>query len=227
MATDQSPNSPSGTPHPTIFFGAPATLALLATNLLVFAYQATLTPGQLELLVLRWAAIPVEIAEWSDFPPTTPVPIAGTLLSALFIHASLAHLAINMALLALFGWRVERAAGGRWALAIYLAGGLLGGAAQVLAQPHSLVPLVGASGAIAAWMIAALLLAPGSSAHLLIFVAWAAFQAASSAEDLAAINQIGGGPAIWSHLGGLVAGLALGLLRRRAQAKNAAREAAR
>jgi membrane associated rhomboid family serine protease len=217
VAADRSPNSLSTGARRAPWFGAPVTLALLALNVLVFAYQSTLAPEQLELFVLRWAAIPVEIAERADFPPTTPMPLAGTLLSALFIHASLAHLAINMALLALFGWRLERAAGGGRALAIYLAGGLLGGAAQVLAQPHSLVPLVGASGAIAAWMIAAPLLAPGSTAHLLILVAWAAFQAASSAEDLAAINQIGGGPAIWSHLGGLAAGLALGLLLRRSE----------
>lgn len=215
MAANRSPNSLSAAARRAIWFGAPVTLALLTLNLLVFAYQSRLTPDQLELFVLRWAAIPVEIAERADFPPATPMPIAGTLLSALFIHASLAHLATNMALLALFGWRIERAAGSRWALAIYLAGGLLGGAAQVIAQPRSLVPLVGASGAVAAWMIAAPLLAPGSILHLLVLVAWAVFQAASSAEDLAAINQIGGGPAIWSHLGGLAAGLALGLLLRR------------
>jgi membrane associated rhomboid family serine protease len=180
----------------------------------VFAYQATLAPEQYELFVLRWAAIPVEIAERADFPPVTPFPIEGTLLSALFLHASLLHLAINMALLALFGPRLERAIGSHATLALFLLGGLLGGVTQVYATPQSLVPLVGASGAIAALMAAALILAPGSTPRTLIFTAWLAAQIAAGVQELSAINQIGGGTAVWSHLGGLAAGVALAALAR-------------
>jgi len=61
-------------------------------------------------------------------------------------------------------------------------------------------------------MAAALLLAPRSTAHLLLVSAWAATQAAAALEDLTAANQIGGGIALWSHIGGLAAGLALALL---------------
>lgn len=176
--------------------------------MLVFAYQATLGREQYELFVLRWAIIPVEITENSDFLPTTPIPLAGTLLTALFLHTGLRHLATNLALLALFGLRSEPRIGSLRALALFLLGGLAGGLAQLAADPSSLVPVVGASGAIASLMVATLLRTPWSLLHGCIFVAWVAIAAQGLAAELRGNIQIGSGPAVWSHL----AGLALGAL---------------
>src|SRR5712671_892848 len=64
-----------------------ALIAILsALILLVQVYQATLAMDQRELFVLRWSAVPMEIAEQQDLEPTVPFPIAGTLISALFLH---------------------------------------------------------------------------------------------------------------------------------------------
>jgi membrane associated rhomboid family serine protease len=116
-----------------------------------------------------------------------------------------------MALLALFGARVEPAMGWLRMLGLYLAGGLAGALAQVAASPSSLVELVGASGAIAALMGATLVIRPRPALHMLVLVAWSAIQAAALADQLVGPRTLGGGLAIWSHLAGLAVGLALAL----------------
>jgi membrane associated rhomboid family serine protease len=191
------------------------TLALIALNLLVFGYQSTLSAEQSEQFILRWAAVPVEIVEGNDLPPRVPFPVAGTLLSALFIHVDGLHLATNLALLALFGTRAERALGGARMLGLYLIGGVAGTLAQIATNPHSLTVQLGASGAIAALMGATLALPPRPGLHMLVLIAWATIQVAAAADQLANARVLGGSLAVWSHLGGLAFGLALTLLLRR------------
>jgi membrane associated rhomboid family serine protease len=201
-------------PRTTLVRGASLTLLLIALNLLAFAYQATLTPEQRDLFILRWSVVPMEVFEATDLEPTVPFPIAGTLLSALFLHADLAHLLINMGLLLAFGPLIERRVGFWRALVIFLAGGLLGGLAQIAANPLTLASLLGASGAIAA-LIGAALIVPRASYHTLIMVAWGSMQAAGLFDAMVNTRWISGGLAIWSHLGGLVAGALLMLIWRR------------
>jgi membrane associated rhomboid family serine protease len=186
------------------------TIALIALNILVFGYQAALGPAERDLFLLRWAAVPMEIVERNDLEPQVPFPVAGTLLSGLFLHADPLHLATNMALLALFGSMVERRAGGARMLALYLLGGVAGALAQVAANPLSLTLILGASGAIAALMGAAMLLPGRPTLHLVVCSAWAAVQLAAAADALVSARWIAGGLAVWSHLGGLAVGLAAG-----------------
>jgi membrane associated rhomboid family serine protease len=196
---------------------APITCALMGLSLLVFAYQASLSAADQEQFMLRWSAVPMEIVEQIDLPPTVPFPIAGTLLTALLIHAGWAHLAGNMLLLGLFGLPAERALGGRRALGLYLAGGVLGGLAQLAANPLSLTGLVGASGAIAA-LIGADLRLGGSLARRMVAVGWITAQLLAAADQIAQPRWLSGGPAVWAHLAGLACGLALaGLMRRAVQ----------
>jgi membrane associated rhomboid family serine protease len=193
-------------------------IALIALNLLVFAYQATLSPEEYDLFVLRWSVVPVEIVERNDLEPQVPFPVAGTLLSALFLHADLLHLGTNMGLLALFGPRAEGGLGPWRALGLYLLGGVAGGLVQIAADPLSLTSILGASGAIAALMGLAILLPSLPTAHLLAFCAWAAIQAAMVADGLLNWRSLGGGVAVWSHIAGLAVGLAVGLWLRREKA---------
>lgn len=206
--------APGSTPRTMSVRGVSLTLLLIALNLLVFAYQATLAPEQRDLFILRWSAVPMEVFESTDLEPTVPFPVAGTLLTALFLHADLSHLLINLTLLAVFGLLIERGVGFWRALAIFFTGGLLGGLAQIAANPLTLASLLGASGAIAA-LIGAALIVPRASHHTLIMVAWGGMQAAGLIDTLVSARWISGGLAIWSHLGGLLAGALLMLVWRR------------
>lgn len=192
--------------------GAAMTIAIGLALALVHLYQSALPPDGQELFILRWSAVPMEIAEATDLEPRVPFPVAGTLLTSVFLHADWLHLASNLLLLALFAPRLERAAGPWATLAIFLAGGALGAAAQTVAHPNSLVNLVGASGGGAALMGACLVAARPPMALRLIFIAWATMQAAELVSRLTRGARVEDGAALWSHLAGLAVGLLAGLL---------------
>ncbi len=193
--------------------GALLTLLLIVLNVLIFAYQSALPAQEIEQFILRWSVVPMEIVEWTDLPPTVPFPIAGTLLSGLFLHANLVHLVLNMMLLAMFGMPIERHAGAGWLLMIYLVGGVVGSLTQIATNPLTLASLVGASGAIAA-LIGAMILLPRARYHLFIMAAWGAMQISTLINALLYARWISGGLAIWTHVGGFVTGIALALVLR-------------
>ena len=167
------------------------------------------------MLILRWAAIPVEITE-GDLEPTVPGSVVLSLLTALFLHSDLLHLVANLFYLAVFAPSVERAVG-RWAfLALYLVGGAVGGLAQVAMYPSSLVPVIGASSAIAAVMAAHLVLFPRLSIEVALFAMWFAQDVLYGFKMPHALDAWLGGTATWAHLAGLSFGGSMALLWRRA-----------
>lgn len=135
------------------------TTCIILTNVFVFALE--LRGG--DAFVLKWSAIPANI-------------IAGhhwiTILTAMFMHGSWSHILGNMVFLWAFGPEIEDAMNPLRYLAFYLAGGLVAMLAQIAANPHSTVPNLGASGAIAAVMGAFLVTYPRDEirAILIIFV---------------------------------------------------------
>ncbi|MFN3371543.1 MAG: rhomboid family intramembrane serine protease [Sphingomonadaceae bacterium] len=158
------------------------------------------------------------------------IPAPLTLVTHIFLHAGLVHLAMNMLFLAWIGRQVEWLVGPWRFLGLFLLGGIAGGLAQALMTPTSVVPVVGASGAISAvFATYALIFARDreSPVHL--------FGLTLSAETVRALRYaalwIGlqllvgvafdlpgtGGIAIWAHIGGFLAGLLMGLplVRRR------------
>ena len=135
------------------------TLLIILTNVVVFAFE--LAGG--EAFVKQWSVIPAEI--------TTGHHLI-TIHTAMFMHGGWSHIAGNMLFLWAFGPEVEDAMG-RWRyLLFYLAGGVVAMLAQVAASPHSTVPNLGASGAIAAVMGSFLVLYPRDQIRsvLIIFV---------------------------------------------------------
>jgi membrane associated rhomboid family serine protease len=189
------------------------TPALMLLNALLFAYQSALSPDQRELFILRWGAIPLELTE-GDLDPTVPFPVAGTLLTALFLHADVPHLASNLFYLGLFGWPLERVVGGRKLLALYLLCGVGAGLAQVAAYPASLVPIVGASGAVAGAMGAYAALFPGPTLRAVLLAGWLTLELIDVLHFPSATAQWVAGPASWAHLAGLGAGVVLALMVR-------------
>src|SRR5215831_9034246 len=123
------------------------TALIILVNVFVFGME--LVHG--EPFVMQWAATPVQIVSGHRWI---------TVLTAMFMHASWSHIIGNMVFLWAFGPEVEDAMGRGRYLVFYLIGGLVAMVAQVLADPHSSVPNLGASGAIAAVMGAFLVMYP-------------------------------------------------------------------
>src|SRR5208283_300913 len=115
------------------------TALIIALNVLVFIFE--LMGG--DAFVIQWSVVPADI-------------VAGrhlvTILTSLFMHASWSHIVGNMVFLWAFGPEIEDAMNPRRYVAFYLAGGVVSMFAQVIADPGSTIPNLGASGAIAAVM---------------------------------------------------------------------------
>src|ERR1700687_2083293 len=115
------------------------TILIILANAFVFVRE--LMGG--EAFVTQWSAIPAQIFSGHNWI---------TVLTAMFMHGSWSHIIGNMIFLWAFGPEIEDAMGRGRYLLFYLAGGLVAMLAQILADPHSAVPNLGASGAIAAVM---------------------------------------------------------------------------
>ena len=190
------------------------TWALIAVSVAVFAYQSSLGDAGTLHFFDAWATVPSRISAGEG--------LVG-LLTSMFLHADLWHLAGNMLFLWIFGDNVEDELGHVGFLAFYLACGALSALAQVATAPTDLIPLVGASGAIAGVMGAYLLFFPRARIDILIFLVvivrilpipawlmlavWGAMQVINGLGTEAG----GGGVAYWAHAGGMVAGIAIAL----------------
>ncbi len=171
--------------------------------------------------VLRGGAIPYEILSLSDIELRDIVPPPLTIFTSMFLHGGLGHIASNMLFLWIFGNNVEDALGRARFVAFYLASGVAAALAQTVASAatgDALVPMVGASGAIAGVLAAYLVLFPRS--RVLTFVLFPFFRLvpvpASFFIGLWFVMQVltvllGGarGVAVFAHLGGFVAGYLL------------------
>ncbi len=209
------------------------TYGLIAANILVFIYELSLTPQELDQFFRVWAIVPRELTlTWTgQLVPPHPVPEWLTLFSSQFLHGGFLHVAGNMLFLWIFGNNVEERLGHVKYLIFYLACGALAAISQWFFSAYSVVPSLGASGAIAGVMGAYILRYPGAKIVTLIpfgiFLApiripavfflgfWFLQQATYGIASLGAPSSIGmeqGGVAYWAHAGGFVFGAILGPL---------------
>ena len=130
---------------------------IIFANICVFVLE--LTRG--DAFVLQWSAIPAQITSRHHLI---------TILTAMFMHGSWSHIIGNMVFLWAFSPEIEGAMGRGRYLAFYLAGGVVAMLAQVLADPHSTVPNLGASGAIAAVMGAFMVTYPRDQIRSLLII---------------------------------------------------------
>lgn len=141
-----------------------------------------------------------------------PVPIQLTLLTSMFLHGGFFHLFFNMWCLLIFSRYVECAMGHTLFLAFYLACGLFAGLAHVASDMHSIVPCLGASGAIAGVMGAYVSIFPLSRVKVWFIVvfdlpAMVVLALWALAQYVFAVMDSSGGVAYWAHLGGFLAGV--------------------
>src|SRR5215813_11720488 len=133
------------------------TAFIIVINIFVFVLE--LSGG--DAFVLRWSAIPAQIISGHRWI---------TILTAMFMHGSWSHIIGNMIFLWAFAPEMEDAMGRGRYLVFYLLGGLVAMLAQVVADPHSTVPNLGASGAIAAVMGAFIVTYPRDQIKVVLFI---------------------------------------------------------
>ncbi|MCC6850243.1 MAG: rhomboid family intramembrane serine protease [Deltaproteobacteria bacterium] len=153
---------------------------------------------------------------------TDPGRQLGNVLTSMFLHGSWMHLLGNMWFLWLFGNNIEDSMNRGTFLAFYLTCGLAAALAQAFTNPTSVVPMVGASGAISGVMGAYLVLFPRVRVFCVVLLGifltrmalpawmmllyWAFIQLASG---VVTAGVEGGGIAFWAHVGGFLAGVVL------------------
>lgn len=184
-----------------------ATAAIIALNVIAFALELSLG----DTFVIRWAAIPADIASGHHLL---------TIATSMFMHGSWLHIISNMVFLWAFGPAVEDLMTPRRYLVFYVLGGLVAALAQIASAPASTVPILGASGAIAAVMGAFLVTYPRDRIRsllvILVFVSvtyipaalligvWFLIQFLSLGSITA---QSAGGVAYAAHVGGFIYGV--------------------
>ncbi len=194
--------------------------AVIALNIAAFGLEAQKAASgeDLELVIRHWGLVPDQLL-------AHPLASAPSLLSHMFLHGSLLHLAGNMLFLWIFGDNVEDAMGhARYAL-FYLLCGLCAATAQVAVSPHSAVPMLGASGAISGVLAAYGILYPQSSITVInpipiLWLFWGLFMTLPAwfvILEFFAVNlwsalqptSPAGGVAFVAHVAGFIAGLIL------------------
>jgi membrane associated rhomboid family serine protease len=199
--------------------------ALILTNVAVFVYQLTLSPHAFKLFMLANATVPARFP--AAFAGHTSLPVAFMpLLTSMFLHAGVAHILGNMLFLWIFGDNVEDFYGHFTYLVFYLVCGVGAGLLHVLFNWNSMLPSLGASGAISGVMGAYLILYPRSRVLTLVFiflipipavvilVLWFVMQFVSGVSSLG-MGVASGGVAWWAHVGGFLLGMAITALARR------------
>jgi membrane associated rhomboid family serine protease len=201
-----------------------ATWLLLAANLAAFAWQLSVGPRSVQI----GGAIPFELLTFQDVAERDLVAPPLTILTSMFLHGGLWHLLGNMLFLWIFGNNVEDALGRLRFLGFYLAAGVAAALVQAIAMaveaaalPRAdaaallLVPMVGASGAIAGVLAAYLVLFPRARVQTLVLVffvhlpAWLFIGLWFLGQVAAVLAGDQPGVAVFAHLGGFAAGLVL------------------
>ena len=186
------------------------TWALIATNILIFISYYHLFSND--------RAIGQFFFDWGLVPAFSR---PSAYVTSMFLHGGIMHLAGNMLFLWVFGDNMEDQMGHMGFAGFYFAGGIAAAMAQNFSDPNSVIPMVGASGAIAAVMGGYLLMFPRARVDILIFIViiiriipvrawivlglWFVIQIVQGAVTPSDV----GGVANWAHAGGFVAGVVL------------------
>ncbi len=220
--------------NPT-FHTSIATFTIIAVNIAcwIFVQGLGFNPALIKS-VYDYGLIPGELL--GTLEPGSSFPVGGgyvyvieqnanwlSIITSMFMHGGWLHIIGNMWFLAIFGDNVEDAMGTFKFILFYLLCGIAAEAAQIIANPSSPVPMVGASGAIGGVMGAYMVLFPMAPVHMLVFFGffltrivvpaffmlgyWFLLQFLGGLFSFG--NTSGGGVAFWAHIGGFIAGIML------------------
>jgi membrane associated rhomboid family serine protease len=194
-----------------VYSTAKVTVGLIAMNAAIFLYQVSLPARALNDFVNQWGIVPDRLN-------------LASLVTSMFLHGGWLHILGNMLFLWVFGRNVEDLIGGTRFLILYLLCGVAAAVVQIISNPYSRVPTIGASGAIAGIMGAYLIRFPRTRINILflfVFITtfeipaaflllyWFVLQFVSGFSALAGSDYTGGGVAWFAHVGGFIAGMLL------------------
>ena len=195
------------------------TYGLIALNVLVFIWEMSLSQAQLEAAILDLSAVPANISR-------APFAMESILdmIRSMFLHGGFEHIIGNMLYLWLFGDNLEDRLGKIFFVVLYFISGFAAVFAQVLIDPNSTVPLVGASGAIAGVLGGYLVMFPGVRVRGIVPIGrvsqmaewpaymvlglWFVLQLFNGFASLG-VETASGGVAFFAHIGGFIVGAAL------------------
>jgi membrane associated rhomboid family serine protease len=199
------------------------TIGIIGLNAAAFLFELSLPPDQLDLFLRAYGVVPA-VLSWP------------TVLTSMFLHGGWLHILGNMLYLWIFGDNVEDRMGHARFVAFYLLCGTAAAFAQVLMRPASMIPTIGASGAIAGVMGAYMVLFPHSRVLTLIplIIFWELIEVPAIfflgiwflMQIFNSVGSLGdtadtGGVAFWAHVAGFLAGLAGVFVFRRRQRRAA------
>ena len=196
---------------------------LIALNILVYLFQSSLDPRSYELFAREFGVVPNHLSAFLAGSPKYPLAaVVIPFFTSMFLHAGWMHVLGNMWYLFIFGDNIEDYLGHFTYLVFYVLCGLFAMATQVAVYPHSNLPTVGASGAIAGILGAYFVVYPRARVLTWFFVfvlylpAWIVlggffvlnFFSGATMLSMARAGDVGG-VAVWAHVGGFVAGLVM------------------
>lgn len=197
---------------------------LISLNILISFYQWTLGPRGDERFMQIYGEVPAHLAAFLAGSTRYSLPdVVVPFFTSMFLHAGWLHVLGNMWFLYIFGDNIEDYLGHLKYLVFYLLSGVFAMATQVAIYPHSNLPTVGASGAIAGVLGAYFILYPRARVLTWFFVFvfyipawimlgyWFVFQFLMGAATLS-MTRPGrdvGGVAVWAHVGGFLAGMVM------------------
>ena len=189
-------------------------IAIIFITVSVFFQQ--LSALDFEAFVYQYALIPAKV-DFSNYATLVPF------VTSIFLHGGFLHIISNMWFLWVFGDNVEGYLGKLLYPVIYLLSGIAGGLAQYIVSPHSQVPMLGASGAVAGTLGAYYVLFPHAKIKTLVpffgFISivelgapfmlgyWFILQLFSGAASLPFVTADTGGVAFWAHVAGFITGV--------------------
>lgn len=190
-------------------------IVIIVLNIVVFYLE--LTVSNLDSFIAQYALIPATV---NFYRPETLLPF----LTSEFLHGGFLHIVTNMWFFWIFGDNVEYRLGGLFFPMFYILSGLVGNFLQYLINPHSNIPALGASGAIAGVLGAYFALFPNNRVKTLVFFLlaeipaslvlfyWLVLQLFNSAQAVSPAQRAidSGGIAYFAHIGGFFLGWLVG-----------------
>ena len=193
------------------------TVGLIIANIIVFIWEMA-TPMEGEQIAVLYGAIPHNLITFRSAHMVSPIV---SVFTSMFLHGGFFHIAGNMLYLWIFGDNIEDALGHFRFLLFYLFSGVVAAYGNALTDPQSMLPMIGASGAISGVLGAYILLFPHARVHTLLFFGffwqvvripavfvigfWILIQVVSGIVSAGTLQH--GGIAFFAHVGGFLAGL--------------------
>ena len=193
------------------------TISLIIINIAVFLIHLS-HPSEFKRIVFYYGATPAYLLSLDSTQPVHPLM---TLFTSMFMHGGLLHIASNMLYLWIFGNNIEDRLGHIKFTFFYILGGIVAAYAHSISDPSSVIPMIGASGAVSGVLGAYLLLFPYAKVHTLIFLGffvqvirlpafivigfWVVIQFINGFLSKGAVDN--GGVAWFAHIGGFVFGI--------------------